>query len=264
MLAALPLAPRIAAAQTPTLIDLPSGGVRFLPGSTVFAGGVVAAEGFEIVHALYVPWLPLQAGFAAVEAHLRSVGRPIVALCGLELRLPRQLSVDGFRAFNQPYVDHLTRWGLISDGRNPVCRTNVAPALGAPTEPMLHGFSYTVPATSSGRTFVMSGMTELGPGGSPVAAGDTSRDGMDRKIRFVLDAVTRRIADLGFGWRDVSHVDFYAAAAVDDLITSLLFPVIGAAAGRGLRWHYGRPPVEGVEVELEARSVRGEQVVTTR
>lgn len=249
------------AQPAPPLVEQPRGGLRFLPGGSVYAGGVVAAEGFEIVHAVLRSWLPLEEAYARIEGHLASRGRPMQALCGMELRIPSPLSMAGFRAFNQPYVERLVRWGLLVEGRNPVCRTNVAPVHEPPEQPCVHGFSYTVPGGRGGASFVMSGMTELGPGGSVVAAGDTSAEGMRRKLRFVFDAVSARLAELGQSWENATQVEFYAAAAPGGMIEEFLAPAVGEAARRGIRWHLGRPPVEGVEVELEARAAQREEIV---
>jgi hypothetical protein len=243
------------------LLDQPRGGLRFLPDGPVYAGGVVAAEGFEIVHAVLRPWLPLEDAYGLIERHLAARGRPVQALCGMELRIPAQLSMAGFRAFNQPYLERLVRWGLLVEGRNPVCRTNVAPLHEPPEQPCVHGFSYTMPGGRGGTNFVMSGMTELGPGGGVVAAGDTSAEGMRRKLRFVFDAVSARLAELGQSWESATQVEFYAAAAPGAMIEEFLAPAVGGAARRGIRWHLGRPPVEGAEVELEARAAQREEMV---
>jgi hypothetical protein len=243
-----------ASADSALLIDQPEGGFRFLPGTQVFAGGAVAREGFEIVHAVLKPWLPLDQGYALIERHLGVLGRPMRALCGMELRLPRQLSMDEFRAFNQPYVQRLIEWGLLVEGRNPVSRTNVAPAVEPPEVPSLHGFSYTMRSGAPITTFVMSGITEIGPGG-PVAAGDTSLAGMREKMTFVIRAVTNRLRELGLTFHDASQVEVYLAEATDAVLAQVLIPAIEEPARRGLRWHFGRPPITGVEVELEARGV---------
>jgi hypothetical protein len=258
--AAMALIPS-ARAQDQALVEQPGGGFRFLPGGPVFAGGAVAQPGFEVVHAVLKPWLALEQGYALVEDHLARAGRPMRALCGMELRLPRQLSMDEFRAFNQPYVQRLIQWGLLVDGRNPVSRTNVAPALEPPESPSLHGFSYTMPTTSAATTFVMSGITELGPAGRPTAAGDTSVAGMREKVSFVIGAVTNRLRELGLSFRDATQVEFYAAENVETVLSQLLLPAIEEPARRGLRWHFGRPPVAGVEVELEARAVARELIL---
>ncbi len=253
----------VARAQgAPALVDNPRGGFRFLPGGPVFAGGAVAAEGFEIVHAVLRPWLPLEEAYALIERHLASRERPMQALCGMELRIPSQLSMAGFRAFNQPYLERLVRWGMLVEGRNPVSRTNVAPVHEPPEQPSVHGFSYAVPGGRKGPSFVMSGITEIGPGGNVVAAGDTSPEGMRRKLRFVFDAVGARLAELGQSWESATQVEFYAASAPGALVEEFLAPAVGDAGRRGIRWHLGRPPVEGVEVELEARAVWREELVS--
>lgn len=256
-LASTVVVPQLVRAQTTPLVDLPERGFRLLSGGAVFAGGAVALPGFEIVHAVFKPWVPLEVGYAAIASHLESVGRPLQALCGMELRLPRQLSVEEFQAFNGPYVERLVRWGLMVEGRVPVSRTNVAPTVDPPEVPGVHGFSYTVPADSPGGNFVMSGMTENSPSGV-VAAGDTSAAGMRQKVEYVVRAVTRRLDQLGVSFNDASHVEFYGSRGLEALISDLVIPAAGRGAHRGVRWHPGRPPVQGLEIELEARNVARE------
>jgi hypothetical protein len=252
------------AQPAPALIDQPVGGLRFATGGQVFAGGAVAAEGHGLVHAVLDPWLPLDDAYAFVETHLRALGRPMQALCGMELRLPRQLTRDEFDTFNQPYVQRLIEWGLLVGGRNPVSRTNVAPAMDPPEQPMLHGFTFSMPGLDGRRDFVMAGMTETGPGGRIIAAGDTSPAGLRAKVQHVIEAVSRRLEGLGRRFEDASHVEFYTALSAEALVTDLLVPAIDAAGRRGLRWHVGRPPVVGLEVELEARRASRETLLATR
>ncbi|HEX7810631.1 MAG TPA: hypothetical protein VF460_01880 [Burkholderiales bacterium] len=260
-LAVLPLLhARAIRAQGPSLVSRPDGGFRLLPGSPVFAGGAVAEPGFAMVHALLSRWLPLEQGYELVERHLRSIDRPMQALCGMQLRLPRQLSIEEFTAFNAPYVARLERWGVVRDRVNPVSRTNVSPAEAAPGEASLHAFTYTIPYAGIARTFTMSGMTERGPGGSIVAQGDASPEGMRSKLAYVLGAVSDRLAELGFGWRDATHVDLYSGVEVPGALGALAARASGALP-RGVRWYYGRPPVTGLEIELEARAVLREEVV---
>ena len=264
LLSALAVAPLLcplgARAQSRSLVSRPEGGFRFLPGSPVFAGGAVAEPGFAIVHALLSRWLPLEQGYELVERHLQSIGRPLQALCGMQLRLPRQLSIEEFTAFNAPYVSRLERWGVVQDRANPVSRTNVAPALAAPGEASLHAFTYAIPYGGPARTFTMSGMTERGPGGNVTAQGDDSPEGMRSKLAYVIGAVGDRLAELGFGWSDASHVELYSGVEIPGALATLASRASGTLP-RGVRWYYGRPPVSGLEVELEARSVLREEVV---
>ena len=81
-----------ARAQAQAMISRPGSGYRFLPGGPVFAGGAVAEPGYAVVHAMLARWLPLEQGYALVEAHLKSLGRPMHALCGMQLRLPRTVA----------------------------------------------------------------------------------------------------------------------------------------------------------------------------
>ena len=261
VLAASPLlAISAARAQSPAMISRPGSGYRFLPGGPVFAGGAVAEPGYAVVHAVLARWLPLEQGYTLVEAHLKSLGRPMHALCGMQLRLPRQLSAGEFSEFNAPYVARLKTWDLLYEGQNPISRTNVSPALNPPREPSLHAFSYTVAADRGAATFTMSGMTERGPGTSVIALGDVSAEGMQRKLAHVIAVVTSRLAELGFDWHDATHVELYAAEEIPGAMAALASKATGAMH-RGVRWHHGRPPVTGLELELEARAVAREAIV---
>jgi len=263
-MATLAAAPLLSAwpalAQGTAMVARPDGGFRFLPGGPVFAGGAVAESGFAIVHALLARWLPLEQGYALVKRHLESAGRPMQALCGMQLRLPRQLSPQEFIAFNAPYIDRLQHWGVLHEKLNPVSRTNVAPAANAPEQASLHAFSFTVPYAGTMKTFTMSGMTERGPGGRIIAEGDDSPAGMQQKFGYVAGAVTERIAELGFQWDDATHVELYSGSEIPGVFASLAGRAPGAVR-RGIRWHHGRPPVVGLELEMEARAVLREESV---
>lgn len=126
-----------------SLIDHPTGNYRFLPGIAPYSCGVVAAPGFEIVHVTLARPVPYRVGFARIEQFLSDAKRPRASLCAIELRSPRPFTFAGFAKFNAEYAAILQEWGLFVDEKNPVARTNVAPELHPPTEPVLYGFSYT-------------------------------------------------------------------------------------------------------------------------
>src|SRR4030095_12731632 len=125
------------------LTDCPDGGYRFLPGIEPYSSGVVAMPGHEIVHATLQATLPYREGFTLIERHLAGLGRPRAALCAIELRIPAPLSFDGCGSCNRDYRAILTDWKLLVAGANPIARTNVAPVVRPPAEPVLYGFSYT-------------------------------------------------------------------------------------------------------------------------
>jgi hypothetical protein len=158
----------------------------------------VPDEGYEVVHAILRPRLPLAQGYAFIESYLKHLGRPVQALCGMELRVPAQMSFDAFRTFNAPYVEQLRKWSLVDGSYSPVCRTNVAPGLNAPKEACVHAFSYTVPSASKALTFCISGTADIDPRGKIVADGDTSPAGMKKKLEFCIEVIGNRLAELSW------------------------------------------------------------------
>jgi hypothetical protein len=265
---ALALAARATAAQDkpiinpPALLENEAGGYRVLPAGQVFCGGIVPVEGHEVVHALFSPWVPLSSAWGLIESHLKGIGRPVQALCGMELRIPAQLTPEGFRDFNAPYIEELRRRDLIIGRYSAVCRTNVAPAGEPPKEPVVHAFSYTDTTTPSGRTFCTSGTADIDPRGRIVAEGDVSAAGMRKRLQYCVDVISERLAELGMSWLDATHIDLCYARDVDDLLGALVVPGVQGSAARGIRVHHARPPIAGSEIELECRGVRREIVLS--
>ena len=102
-------------------------------------------------------------GLSAVERHLRAAGRPLQALCGLELRNGRQANMQEFMTFNERYIETLRKAGMLVTDRMPVTRSNLV-VTGAEAVHRIHAFTYTVPASSpSSRapTFVIAGIPEV-------------------------------------------------------------------------------------------------------
>jgi len=240
----------------------PDGGFAFLRGVFPYSQGVVAASGFAIERARFTEPLPIVEGFRFIAAYLERVGRPRTAFCACELRSPRPFSFDGFAEFNRGYVAVLEEWGLFRDGVNPVARSNVAPVIDPPRAPSFHAFSYTVErAGGAPPTFVVAGSGEWPEGGKfpddIVARGDTSEAGMRAKTSFVLDTMERRMRGLGgFSWKNASAVQVYSGCA---------FPVedVVRRAGSGLQWNYCRPPIEGLDFEMDVRGLATELVLRT-
>lgn len=247
------------------LIENVKGSYDFIRGGGPFSSGCSARSGFEIVHAAIVPFVPLAQGFALVERHLRELGRPLEALCAMHLRIPQPLSAQAFEEFNRPYVAQLKAWGLESEGANPVARTNVALAVAPVPEAMLAGFHYTDRSTAAGPTFVLSGAAELRAGADGrrelVAAGDTSTDGIRRKLECVLETLGGHLRELRCGWDLATAVNLYTVHEVHHALAPMLLPALGNAARLGLNWHYARPPVIGLEVEIDAHAVRRELIL---
>jgi hypothetical protein len=239
------------------LLHNPKGNYWFLKGIAPYSAGVVAAEGFEIVHARFLQPVPLTDGFDRVKAHLAAVGRPVAAMCGMELRSPKPFSFPGFIEFNGTYVQVLESWGILLDGLNPVARTNIAPEMGAPAVPSLYGFSYTVPSSRKEKSFVVAGAGEL-PEGSLVAEdvvrrGELSADALHEKTRFVMGLMTERLHGLGVDWAQVTTTEVYTIHPVCSFLASAIIGPMGASAIHGMTWHYSRPPIETIEYEMDLR-----------
>ena len=239
------------------------GGYRFLPGIAPYSCGVVSAPGFEIVHVTLHRPVPFLAGFEVIARHLASDGRPRAALCGVELRSPRPFTFAGFAEFNAGYARVLEDWGLFVGGVNPVARTNVAPEVLSPDEPALYGFSYARPDPDGlPPTFVVAGAGELPEGvlaaDAIVRAGDTSAEGIVAKARFVMDLMEDRLRGLGVAWPGVTAIDLYTVHPTDRVVPDVVLSRAGTASTHGVRWFYSRPPIVGIEFEMDLRGVRTE------
>jgi len=250
-----------------TLTDNPRGAYLFLPGISPYSCGVVAAPGYEIVHVTLGRPLPWRSGFEAVADHLGRLGRPRQALCAVELRSPAPFTLKGFIEFNRGYREVLKEWDLMVDGVNPVARTNVAPEVGPPQEPALHAFSCTVPSGEQGwrPTFVVAGAGEVREGRLDIASivreGETSVDAMREKAAYVVGCMSERLGGLGVGWEDVTAVGVYTVHDIHPLLGSPLLSAAHGAARHGLTWRFARPPIVGIEFEMDARGVREERVI---
>jgi hypothetical protein len=144
-----------------------------------------------------------------------------------------------------------------------VCRTNVTPGYDAPSQACVQAFSYVAPTKAQSLTFCLSGTADIDPRGKIVAAGDTSVTGMSEKLKYVIDVIGTRLAELELGWKDATHIDLYAAADVSDSWEKVILPAFGIAGQPGVRFHYARPPIVGSEVELEARGLVQELTLRT-
>ena len=240
------------------------GGYRFIQGPFQYSAGVAAESGFEIDRVRFRRPVKVEEGFRAIESWLKTLGRPLTAFCACELRSPEPFTEEAFKAFNRVYVGTLERWGLFKDEVNPVARSNVCPEVDKPAAPSFHAFSYTVPARSHARpSFVIAGSGEAaeGPGSyrdRVVRYGDTTSEGMREKARWVLAEQERRMAALGFGWGDATATQVYTVYDFHSLVAA---EIAGRGAmAAGLTWHFARPPVQGLDYEMDVRGVATELV----
>ena len=237
------------------------GGYRYVRGPFQYSGGVAAEPGFAIERVRFARPVPIKEGFHWIEAHLTEIGRPFTSFCACELRSPAPFTEAGFVAFNRIYVGTLERWGIFKDENNPVARSNVCPEIDPPPEPSFEAFCYTVPADTNGfstKSFVIAGSAEVPEGTGNyqervIRPGETSPEAMREKARYVLGTMETRMKTLGFSWADVNSTQIYT---VHDIHSFLADEIVRRGAARGgITWYYARPPVEGLDFEMDVRSI---------
>jgi enamine deaminase RidA (YjgF/YER057c/UK114 family) len=239
------------------------GGYSYIKGVFQYSAGVASLPGYRIERVRFSSPVPLEVGFRKASEYIKQTGRPLTSMCACELRSPAPFSEEGFTAFNKQYVGTLSEWGLLDQGDNPVARSNVCPVVAPPSVPSFYAFSFTV-AESCDKSFVVSGSGEVPEGKSNyqdhlVAKGNVSKTGMREKARWVLGEMERRLAGIGMTWRDVTVTQVYT---VHDLHHFLQEEIVGrGAADGGLTWHLCRPPVVGLEYEMDCRGLPVERVL---
>jgi len=243
------------------LIPFPDGGYAFLEGVFPYSQGVVALPDFAIERVTFTHPVPMAEGFRKIAQYLGAQNRPTTALCACELRSPKQFSFEGFAEFNKGYVAVLEKWRLYRNAKNPVARSNVAPERDAPAEPCFHAFCYTVPSVRTG-CFVVAGSGEWPEGGrfpeDIVAHRDLSAGGLKRKSDWVLDMMETRMKQLGVHWTKEAVTQIYTVHDIHTLVPKIQQRVQPTRITR----HNCRPPIEGLDYEMDVRGVSVERVLT--
>ena len=241
-----------------------AGGYRYIPGVMQYSAGVGALPGHRVVRARFADVVPLKEGFARIAAHLDAIGRPLAAFCSCELRSPGQFTEEGFEAFNTLYADTLRDWKIMEGDDNPVARSNVCPEIDGPQEPGFHAFLYTVEDDNPPATFAIAGSGEVPEGKSNyqdhiVRPGETDPDALREKAAFVLNEMERRMSFFDGNWAQTTAAQIYTVHDIHPLIASEIAP--RGAHRNGLTWHYNRPPIVGLDYEMDCRRVFDEIVL---
>lgn len=236
-------------------VENPKGGYSYLPAGYPFSSGAAAMPGYEVVNAVFRRPVAWRAGFDTIADHLKALQRPKQALCGVELRCPSPMTPDGFHEFNTGYRAILEDWDIIIGDVNPVGRTNVSPVLNPPSETLMYGFSYTIENPGAPPTFCGAGGGETTDDGV-VREGDTSPVGMREKAARVMTIMEARLSGLAMKWADATTVNVYTANTNADWLESELLARMGADAIHGIHWHLSRPPIIGLDFEMDVRGNR--------
>lgn len=70
-----------------------------------------------------------------------------------------------------------------------------------------------------------------------------------------LPEAVARLRGLGVGWRQVSAVNVYTVHDIFPFLRDHILAALGDAGRHGLRWHFARPPISGLEFEMDVRGV---------
>jgi hypothetical protein len=224
------------------------GGFRFLPTDGPFSAGVAAEPGFQIVRVHVPHHTSLTQGFRLVEDVIEGSGRPLAALCAMELRIPKPFSRTEWEDFNGGYVAQWKRWDATVDGHIPGARTNVAPEFDPPPGPCLHAFCYTAQPETPRNDFVISGTPE--PEGTP--------GGLAEYWAAIAGEIEDRMTALGVTWGDATETQLYAMRADHELFASPGLQRLVELARPGLRWFFSRPPIDSLHIEVDVRGLTRE------
>jgi hypothetical protein len=242
-----------------------AGNYKFVNGAFMYSAGIAALPGFRIERVRFSQLLPVEEGFRRAAEIMHAAGRPKTAFAACELRSPEPFTETGFVEFNKVYVQTLKAWDIIeAQGTNPVARSNVCPEIAPPGEPSFYAFSYTVQDEHAKPSFVIAGSGEAEEGAGSysertVARGDTSPSGMRQKARHVLGEMERRMGALGFSWKETTAAQAYTVYDIHPFLGEEL--ARRGAIPAGLTWQFCRPPVVGLDYEMDCRGVHIERVV---
>jgi len=233
-------------------------GYRYLPAAQQYSAGVRAESHHQLRRVQLDTPLPLDAGLDLARRQLAAHGVPPTGLCAVELRSPAAMTEAQFASLNREYRDQVDRLGALIGSANPVARTNVCPLEGAPSVPGVHAFTFVVPREGDVLpTFVISGSAEAPEGTDSyaehaVAPGDTTGPGLAAKADWVLGEMERRLGAAGLRWSDCSEVNVYTRHRDRRTAASVAERV---GPGPRVRWHSATPPVQGLDFEMDCRTV---------
>ena len=130
----------------------------------------------------------------------------------------------------------------------------------------VHAASLTgVAQTEDVSSFVLAGAAEVGDQDAAsmpervVRYGESSPDAMKEKARRVMDIMEIRLAALGVDWPAVTNTQLYT---VYDIHSFMADEIVGrGGAPAGITWYYARPPVEGLDFEVDLRGIPVQRVI---
>jgi hypothetical protein len=81
---------------------------------------------------------------------------------------------------------------------------------------------------------------------------------MREKARFVMGIMQDRMRALGGDWSRITRINVYTAQPIHGIAEEDILKLAGPAAVHGVHWYPSRPPIQGLEFEVDMRGVARE------
>jgi hypothetical protein len=88
-----------------------------------------------------------------------------------------------------------------------------------------------------------------------VRRGETSHDALLEKANTVMAVMEERLHGIDVDWPQVTTVNLYTSHSLDHFLEPVLLPKLGSVALHGVHWYLSRPPIAGLEYEMDLRHV---------
>jgi hypothetical protein len=76
-----------------------------------------------------------------------------------------------------------------------------------------------------------------------------------------MTTIQERLRTLGGTWDRVTAIDIYTAHPIHELVHHEILAVAGPAAIHGVHWYPSRPPIQGLEYEMDLSGVQRKLVL---
>jgi hypothetical protein len=84
---------------------------------------------------------------------------------------------------------------------------------------------------------------------------------LESMIASMMGSLSARMAELGVKWEDATRIQLYGIDDVQGLLVEHVLRQLGPAAVHGIHWFPSRPPIEGLNLEIDVRSAGTELVI---
>jgi hypothetical protein len=77
---------------------------------------------------------------------------------------------------------------------------------------------------------------------------------LESMLTSIMAVLSARMAELGVKWDDATKTQLYGVDDVQGLLVDHVLRHLGPAAIHGIHWFPSRPPIEGLNLEIDVRS----------